>query len=278
VAGIREGSSVGSQSTESSHDAGPGGYPTIELPIDPRLPVDPRPLGDRQPPVGPQPPVDPQLSVDPALLSDRQPADHGRLSPALIGAVALALALFVAGVAWAVIRPSPSAGTAPEGIATYAPFGSQPTGDAGKPSATSQPTASAHPSRSASLAASPSASVPASPGRGGSGPTGTVSVSLLPLQGAQVNATVAAGATDLTGWQATVTCRPGVNPDSIQLWGASRVDAGGGDAGTWLTVRNQSWNGTVAAGGTTTFGFMATRTSPGDLTCTIAVTARSAAV
>jgi Cellulose binding domain len=257
------------------------GRHSTEPPDDPGV----RPLIDQ--PAAPPPFADTETALLPATPGEPdEPADHGRLSPVLIGVIVLAVALFVAGAAWAVTKPSHGPGTAPEAVATDAPFGQAQQGSSAAgtlPSATGQPTSTGHsPSRSLSpsataVAATGTASASASPpvptpAAAGSGPTGRVSVAQWP-SGAQVSAVVVAGSAGLSGWQATITCKPGIDTGSIQLWAASRVGAGSGDAGTWLTVRNLDWNGSLPAGGSTAFGFTATRTGTADLTCTIAVTA-----
>jgi hypothetical protein len=238
-------------------------------------------------PADPQPPLGDETVLLPAVPEDPlEVGDHGRISPLLIGVVGIAVALFVAGAAWAVTGPARSAGTAPDSVATNAPFGQAQAGAAGTAaSLTGQPTVTAHTSSrpasaTPSASTAPAAGQPSPPtptptsGAGGSTPSGKVGVSQWEPDGALIAASVTAGSVGLSGWQATITCQPGIDTGSVQLWAASRVGAGSGASGTWLTVRDLGWNGTLAAGGTTTFGLTATRTGSGKLTCTIAVTPR----
>ncbi|GAA1502673.1 hypothetical protein GCM10009677_37960 [Sphaerisporangium rubeum] len=62
-----------------------------------------------------------------------------------------------------------------------------------------------------------------------------------------------AGAAAVNGWTVDWTW-PG-SQSVTQIWGGVR--SGSGSA---VTVRNETWNGALAAGGTTTFGFIANGT------------------
>jgi hypothetical protein len=81
--------------------------------------------------------------------------------------------------------------------------------------------------------------------------------------GFQGQVTVTAGSSGLSGWKAGWTF-PGSQQIS-QMWNASYTQSGAS-----VTVTNMSYNGTLAAGASTTFGFLATgsNAAPGGLTCT----------
>ena len=68
--------------------------------------------------------------------------------------------------------------------------------------------------------------------------------------GFQGEVTVRAGGTAIGGWQVGMTFPAGQTVS--QLWGGSATTTG-----STSTVRNESWNGALAAGATTTFGFIA---------------------
>ncbi|MFI7423389.1 glycoside hydrolase family 9 protein [Nonomuraea sp. NPDC049684] len=69
-----------------------------------------------------------------------------------------------------------------------------------------------------------------------------------------------AGSAAITGWTAAWTSANQIT----QLWGGRLTQTGSS-----VTVRNEAWNGGLAAGATTTFGFIANGTpSTPDLTCT----------
>ncbi|MGW2216475.1 glycoside hydrolase family 9 protein [Nonomuraea sp. NPDC001684] len=69
-----------------------------------------------------------------------------------------------------------------------------------------------------------------------------------------------AGSTAITGWTAAWTSANQIT----QLWGGKLTQTGSS-----VSVRNEAWNGGLAAGATTTFGFIANGTpSTPDLTCT----------
>ncbi|MEU7613569.1 cellulose binding domain-containing protein [Micromonospora sp. NPDC049204] len=76
------------------------------------------------------------------------------------------------------------------------------------------------------------------------------------------NVTVTAGTTALTGWRVSLTLPSGASITSVWNGVAS------GSSGT-ITVANQSYNGRVAAGQTTSFGFQGTGNGTGtSATCT----------
>ncbi|WP_336207544.1 glycoside hydrolase family 9 protein [Nonomuraea sp. LPB2021202275-12-8] len=80
--------------------------------------------------------------------------------------------------------------------------------------------------------------------------------------GHQAKVTVAnAGTSALTGWTVTWTASGSVT----QLWGGRHTQSG-----TTVTVRNETWNGALAPGGTTTFGLLANGGGalPDPVTCT----------
>jgi hypothetical protein len=211
---------------------------------------------------------------------DADPADHGRISPWVIAIVAAAVALFVAGAGWAVIGPSRSAGTAPGVGPTGVVLGQAPVGEppAGTP-APGSPSDTSHPSAGASGAPpTGSSGSSGSPARGGSsdpapppptGPAATVSVSTWSPNGMKADIVITAGSGGMNGWQATVTCAGGLDPGSVNLWGASQVSAVQGA----ITVRNLDWNGSIAAGQTAEFGFTASWSGSGTQHCDVAVTA-----
>jgi hypothetical protein len=223
--------------------------------------------------------------------------EHGRFSPLAVALVTVAVGAFVAGAAWAVTGPARSAGTAPESVASAGLLGGagQPAGNVARtgtkppagtparttPGRTASPSVSgAGASAAAAPAGSPSAvavSVASSPPRTFApavGPSAVAAVSVWDPNGALVSVRVTAGSAGLTGWQATVTCQPGFDTGSIGLWNASRVGAGSGNGGSWLTVRNLDYNGAVAPGATVVFGFTAGRTGSGAFSCTVSVAAR----
>ena len=80
--------------------------------------------------------------------------------------------------------------------------------------------------------------------------------------GFQAEVTVTAGSTATTGW--TVGWQLTAGQQITQSWGAAVTTAGSA-----VTATNASWNGTLPAAGTTTFGLIGTGT-PGapPLTCT----------
>lgn len=65
--------------------------------------------------------------------------------------------------------------------------------------------------------------------------------------------TVRNGSTAITGWTVTWTFANGQTV--AQAWGGISTQTG-----TSVSVRNAAYNGTLAAGASTTFGFIGTRT------------------
>ena len=72
--------------------------------------------------------------------------------------------------------------------------------------------------------------------------------------GFQAEVTVTAGAGALTGWRVGWTFADGQT--IVQVWGGRSTPTG-----ATQNVVNESWNGGLAAGASTTFGFVASRTS-----------------
>ncbi|RQX18272.1 cellulose-binding protein, partial [Micromonospora ureilytica] len=70
------------------------------------------------------------------------------------------------------------------------------------------------------------------------------------------NVSVTAGTTALTGWRVTLTLPSGTSVSS--LWNG----VSSGTSGT-ITVANQSYNGRLAAGQATSFGFQGTGSGSG---------------
>ncbi|KWV30198.1 glycosyl hydrolase family 95 catalytic domain-containing protein [Micromonospora rifamycinica] len=83
--------------------------------------------------------------------------------------------------------------------------------------------------------------------------------------GFQAEVTVTAGATAIRGW--TVSWSFANGQTISQIWGGSHTQSGAN-----VTVRNVDYNGSLAAGASTTFGFIGTvngtNTAPTNLTCT----------
>ena len=74
--------------------------------------------------------------------------------------------------------------------------------------------------------------------------------------------TVRAGSAAINGWQVGVSFSGGQTVS--QLWGGISTTSG-----AVTTVRNESWNGALAAGASTTFGFIgAGAAATPALTCT----------
>ncbi|MCM0639162.1 CotH kinase family protein [Cellulomonas wangsupingiae] len=118
-------------------------------------------------------------------------------------------------------------------------------------SPTPSPTPTASPTTSPTPTASPTPSVTPSPSATPGGQACTAAfraVSTWP-GGFQGEVTVTAGARALTGWTVTLGLPAGVGVN--QAWNATLTGSGPG-----LTARNVAWNGALAAGATTTFGFI----------------------
>lgn len=143
-------------------------------------------------------------------------------------------------------------------LVTYRITGS---GGTGSPSASPSPSPSASPSMSASPSASPSASASTPPATGGC--TAAYTVTNTWPGGFQATVTVSAGSTSTSAWNVHWTLPSG--QAISQLWsGVLTV------SGSSVSVANESYNGTLAPGASTTFGFTATGTSTPTptLTCT----------
>ena len=73
------------------------------------------------------------------------------------------------------------------------------------------------------------------------------------------------GTVPITGWRVTWTFPSGQT--ITQLWNGTQTVSGSS-----VTVKNVSYNGSVPANGTTTFGFTGaysgSNTAPGNITCT----------
>ncbi|MDI1464437.1 cellulose binding domain-containing protein [Catellatospora sp. KI3] len=133
-------------------------------------------------------------------------------------------------------------------------------GPSGSPSATASASASPSPSPSASPSASPSPS-PSPSGQAGAC-TATGSVSSQWQGGWQGQITVTAGAAPISAWTVRFTLPAGAS--ITQLWnGVLTV------SGSTATVKNATYNGSLNARGSTTFGFTASGTPfTVPLTCT----------
>jgi Cellulose binding domain len=133
---------------------------------------------------------------------------------------------------------------------------------------TSGPTSSAPPTSTPPTSAPPTS---ASPSRTtGSPATGACSASTSIVSswqgGFQATVTVKAGTSPVNGWTAKWTLPSGVTIS--QLWSGNLTTSGG-----TATVTNVSWNGSLAANGSTTFGYTAGYTGSGSppvpsMTCT----------
>ncbi|MEV7805316.1 cellulose binding domain-containing protein [Microbispora sp. NPDC088329] len=120
---------------------------------------------------------------------------------------------------------------------------------ASSPSASPSPSPSPSPSGSPNTGPSPSPSV--SPSGGVSGAcSATFRVVNSWSGGWQGEVTVRAGASAINGWTVNWTW-PG-SQSITQVWGGVRSGSGSN-----VTVRNESWNGSLGAGANTTFGFIA---------------------
>ncbi len=100
-------------------------------------------------------------------------------------------------------------------------------------------------------------------GGGGGACTATYSLVNSWSGGYQGQITVTAGSSGLSGWKVSWTF-PGSQQIS-QMWNATYTQSGAN-----VTATSMSYDGTLAAGASTTFGFIANGTSaaPGSLTCT----------
>jgi lytic cellulose monooxygenase (C4-dehydrogenating) len=139
-------------------------------------------------------------------------------------------------------------------------------------SASASPSPSASPSRSTSPSASPSASrsasPSASPSRSTSPGTGSCtaaySITGQWTGGFQGEVKVTAGPSAITGWKVTVTYANG--QQLTQVWNAWATTTGATTVAT-----NMAYNGSLAAGASTTFGMLGSWTTtngPATVTCT----------
>ena len=128
---------------------------------------------------------------------------------------------------------------------------------------TDAPTTSPTPEPTATPSASPTTTPPADP----AACTATLTVPSRWPGGLQGEVTVRAGARPLTGWTVTLTFPTGYGVS--QVWNADTTANG-----QVLVARNLAWNGSVAAGQSTSFGFIGTAPATGSptgtptLTCT----------
>jgi len=132
-------------------------------------------------------------------------------------------------------------------------------------SASASASVSTSPSRSASASSSPSRSASASPSTGGSGCTATYAVASSWAGNFQGGMTVTnRGSTPTTGWTVTRTFANGERVS--QLWNGTFTASGAA-----VSVTNVNYNAAIPAGGSITFGFLATgtpATTVTGLTCT----------
>ncbi|MBD3138979.1 cellulose binding domain-containing protein, partial [Microbispora bryophytorum] len=116
------------------------------------------------------------------------------------------------------------------------------------------PPVSPSPSPSPTPPVSPSPSPPVSPSPGTSPQPGGCSATMRTVNswpgGFQSEVTVTAGNSAVNGW--TVNWSWSGSPSITQVWGGLKSGSGAS-----VSVRNESWNGTLSANGTTTFGFLA---------------------
>ncbi|WP_433088830.1 glycoside hydrolase family 6 protein [Dactylosporangium sp. CA-052675] len=140
--------------------------------------------------------------------------------------------------------------------APYPPAGS-PTASPSASRSSSSPSASPSASRSPSASASPSRS------SGGGACSATYQTVSTWQGGFQAGVTVTAGSAPISGWTVTWTLASGQS--ITQLWNGTLTTSGSS-----VTVRNQAYNGSLAAGSSTQFGFTATgNVSTPTLSCTV---------
>jgi alpha-galactosidase len=137
-------------------------------------------------------------------------------------------------------------------------------------SATATATATATPTPSATQTSTPSASTTRTPAASPTTPPGSPScIATYRIvnawrDGFQSDVTVAAGSQATTGWRVTWAFPNGQTIS--QSWSATVTQTGAA-----VTATNLSWNGTLAPGASTTFGFIATATATNGIptpTCT----------
>ncbi len=111
--------------------------------------------------------------------------------------------------------------------------------------------------------AAPTSAPPTSPG-GGAGCSASYQVTNSWPGGFQANVTVSAGASALNGWTVRFTMPAGQS--ITQIWNGTNTGSSGA-----VAVRNVSYNGTLAPGGSTAFGFLGSgdgSATPAAVTCT----------
>ncbi|WP_052748174.1 cellulose binding domain-containing protein [Cellulomonas sp. FA1] len=140
----------------------------------------------------------------------------------------------------------------------WADAGPQPT-----PSPTVSPTPTPTPTPTVTPTVTPTPTATPSPTAPAGACTATYRLANSWPGGFVADVTVTAGATPLTGWRVTVTLPSGAT--ATQVWN------GRSTGGAPLSVTNADWNGRVAAGGSTTFGFQGTGDGAGaTVTCAAA--------
>ncbi|MFB9237697.1 cellulase family glycosylhydrolase [Plantactinospora siamensis] len=125
-------------------------------------------------------------------------------------------------------------------------------GGGAPPTATASPTTT--PPSSTPPTTGPSTTPPTTtPPPGGRGCTAAYTVTNQWQGGFQAEVRVTAGSAAITGWTVSWTYANG--QQVTQAWNATVTSSGSA-----VTARNVSYNGTIAAGGSTTFGFLASST------------------
>jgi poly(3-hydroxybutyrate) depolymerase len=161
---------------------------------------------------------------------------------------------WTSGEAWTFISQFQSTSTPP----SSAPPSSAPPSSAPPSSA---PPSSAPPSSAPPSSAPPSSAPPSSPASGAGCTASYRTVNSWP-GGLQGEVTVTAGGSAINGWTVGWTLASGQT--ITQLWNGSLTTSGSN-----VSVRNVSYNGSLPASGSTTFGFLASGTpSTPSLTCT----------
>ncbi|MFC8845948.1 MULTISPECIES: glycoside hydrolase N-terminal domain-containing protein [unclassified Micromonospora] len=136
---------------------------------------------------------------------------------------------------------------------------------AARPGVTPSPTLTPTPTPTTTPTGSPTPTPPPTSSPPSSGARATYAVTGSWSGGFQGEVTVTAGATAIRGWTVSWTFPNGqvIN----QIWSGSHTQSGAN-----VTVRNVDYNGALAAGASTTFGFIATTNGtnnpPTNLTCT----------
>ncbi|MFY1623287.1 glycosyl hydrolase family 95 catalytic domain-containing protein [Micromonospora sp. WMMD735] len=133
------------------------------------------------------------------------------------------------------------------------------------PTATPTATPTPTPTTPAPTTPVPTTPVPTTSSPAPSGARATYAVTGSWSGGFQAEVTVTAGATAIRGWTVSWTFPNGQTIS--QIWGGSHTQSGAN-----VTVKNVDYNGTLAAGASTTFGFIGTvngtNNAPTNLTCT----------